>query len=122
MKYTYATLLLNETGAEINEQNLSAVLEASQTEFSVSRVKAVIAALEDVDIDEHVAAAPTGDDGGHDDHVEEETADEPVADEPTDAFDLVAVDDGDAEPPATDGGLPTAHAEQTDSDDPTKGR
>jgi large subunit ribosomal protein L12 len=118
MKYTYATLLLNETGAEINEQNLSAVLEASQTEFSVSRVKAIIAALEDVNIDEHVAAAPTGDDGSHEDHFEEE----PVATEANEAFGLVAFDDGDAESPATDGGLPATHSEQTDSDDPTEGR
>ncbi|ELZ31414.1 50S ribosomal protein L12P [Halogeometricum pallidum JCM 14848] len=119
MKYTYATLLLNETGAEINEQNLSAVLEASQTEFSVSRVKAVIAALEDVDIDEHVAAAPTGDEPDHEDHSEEG---EPVADGATEAFDLVASDDGESESTATDGGLPTTRSEQTDSDDPTEGR
>lgn len=53
MEYIYATLTLNETGAEINEQNLTAVLEAADApEVTESRIKAIVAALEDVDIDE----------------------------------------------------------------------
>lgn len=55
MEYTYAVLLLNETGAEINEQNLTTTLESTGFEPSESRVKAIIAALEDVDIEEAVA-------------------------------------------------------------------
>lgn len=56
MKYTYATLILNETGAEINERNLTAVLEAADaTDISSSRIKALVAALEDVDLDEYAS-------------------------------------------------------------------
>lgn len=50
MEYAYATGLLNETGAEINEENLKAVLEAAGTPVQESRVKAVVAALEDIEI------------------------------------------------------------------------
>lgn len=58
MKYTYATLLLHETGAEINEHNLTSVLEAADAnEITNSRVKALVAALEDVDIGDYAAAA-----------------------------------------------------------------
>ncbi|WP_101298213.1 50S ribosomal protein P1 [Halegenticoccus soli] len=61
MEYVYAALILNETGEEINEDNLTAVLEAAGVDVEESRVKALVAALEDVDIDEAVetaAAAP----------------------------------------------------------------
>ena len=61
MEYVYAALILNETGEEINEDNLTEVLEAAGVDVEESRVKALVAALEDVDIDEAVqqaAAAP----------------------------------------------------------------
>ena len=51
MEYAYATLLLNESGEEINEENLTAVLEASGNTVETSRVKALVAALEGVDLD-----------------------------------------------------------------------
>jgi len=63
MEYVYAALILNESGAEINEQNLTDVLEAAGVSVEQSRVKALVAALEDVDIDEAVdeaAAVPAG--------------------------------------------------------------
>lgn len=50
MKYTYATLLLNETGEEINERNLADVLDSANAEFQDSRLKALVAALEDVNV------------------------------------------------------------------------
>lgn len=56
MEYTYATLLLDESDEEINERNLTAVLEAADCQVQESRVKALVAALEDVDI----AAATKG--------------------------------------------------------------
>lgn len=56
MNYAYATLMLKRSGEEINEQNLTAVLEASGTAVEASRVKAVVAALEDIDLDEAVSA------------------------------------------------------------------
>ncbi|ACV10444.1 ribosomal protein 60S [Halorhabdus utahensis DSM 12940] len=93
MEYVYAALILNETGEEINEDNLTNVLDAAGVDVEESRVKALVAALEDVDIDEAVeeaAAVPaaTGgaaggeveaDDEGGDDAEEadeEEAADE----------------------------------------------
>jgi large subunit ribosomal protein L12 len=63
MEYVYAALILNETSAEINEENLTSVLEAAGTDVEESRVKALVAALEDVNIEEAVeqaAAVPAG--------------------------------------------------------------
>lgn len=51
MEYTYAALLLHESGAELNQANLTAVLEAGGSPAEESRVKALVAALEDVDLD-----------------------------------------------------------------------
>ncbi|GAB7092211.1 hypothetical protein JCM18237_24820 [Halorubrum luteum] len=50
MEYAYATCILNETGEEINEENLTAVLEAAGCSVIESRIKAIVAALEDVDV------------------------------------------------------------------------
>jgi len=93
MEYVYAALILNESGEEINEENLTDVLDAAGVDVEESRVKALVAALEDVDISEAVeeaAAAPVAagggaaapaeggaDDGGAD---EEEAAEEEEAD------------------------------------------
>jgi len=57
MEYVYAALILNESGEEINEENLTGVLEAAGVDVEESRVKALVAALEDVDIDEAVEEA-----------------------------------------------------------------
>lgn len=104
MKYTYATLLLSETGAEINEQNLVAVLDATGTNVSASRVKATIAALEGVDIPTVAGALPAD---GEDPAVPE--ADEFEPPESTATGDgLAATEDQEApeseDPAATDGG------------------
>ena len=67
MEYIYAALILNETGEEINEDNLTSVLDAAGADIEESRVKALVAALEDVDIEEAVeqaAAVPAGGAGG----------------------------------------------------------
>ena len=67
MEYVYAALILNESGAEINEKNLTNVLDAASVDVEESRVKALVAALEDVDIDEAVAdaaAVPAATGGG----------------------------------------------------------
>ena len=67
MEYVYAALILNEYGAEINEQNLTSVLEGAQVDVEKSRVKALVAALEDVDISqavEEAAAVPASGGGG----------------------------------------------------------
>src|SRR6056297_2482539 len=63
MEYVYAALILNESDEEINEDNVTAVLDAAGVDVEESRVKALVAALEDVDIEEAVeqaAAVPAG--------------------------------------------------------------
>ncbi len=65
MEYVYAALILNEAEEEINEENLTDVLEAAGVDVEESRVKALVAALEDVDIDDAIAeAAPVATGGG----------------------------------------------------------
>jgi len=67
MEYVYAALLLHESGEEINEDNVTAVLETAGITVEESRVKALVAALEDVDIEdavEQAAAVPAGGGGG----------------------------------------------------------
>jgi large subunit ribosomal protein L12 len=69
MEYVYAALILNESGEEINEANLTDVLDAAGVDVEESRVKALVAALEDVDISEAVeeataVPATTGGGGG----------------------------------------------------------
>jgi large subunit ribosomal protein L12 len=98
MEYVYAALILHESGEELNEDNITSVLEAAGVDVEESRVKALVAALEDVDIEEAVetaAAAPAaGAAGGsaaaesesaeEEDEDEEEAADEEAADEDED--------------------------------------
>jgi large subunit ribosomal protein L12 len=86
MEYVYAALILNESGEELNEDNITAVLEAAGVDVEESRVKALVAALEDVDIEEAIetaAAAPAapaaGGAGGVPDTVDEDEAEEAEA-------------------------------------------
>ena len=67
MEYVYAALILHETDEEINEANLTDVLEAAGIDVEESRAKALVAALEDVDVEEAIdtaAAVPAGGGGG----------------------------------------------------------
>lgn len=57
MEYIYAAMLLHSAGKEINEENLSNVLKASGIEVDEARVKALVAALEGVNIDEVIKQA-----------------------------------------------------------------
>ena len=52
MEYIYAAMLLHTAGQEVNEESVKKVLEAAGSEADDARVKALIAALEDVDIEE----------------------------------------------------------------------
>ncbi|GAB7092951.1 hypothetical protein JCM30237_01030 [Halolamina litorea] len=87
MEYVYAALTLNESGEEINEENITAVLEAAGVDVEESRVKALVAALEDVDIEDAIetaAAAPAapaagGAAGGADESEEADEAEEEEA-------------------------------------------
>ena len=92
MEYVYAALILHESDAEINEDNLTAVLEAAGVDVEESRVKALVAALEDVDIEDALstaAAVPASasaggatEAGGGDDEAEEEADAEEADAEP----------------------------------------
>lgn len=57
MEYVYAAMLIHSAGKEITEENVSGVLDAAGVEVDDSRVKALIAALDGVDIEEAVAQA-----------------------------------------------------------------
>ena len=100
MEYVYAALILNETGEEINEDNVTGVLEAAGVDVEESRVKALVAALEDVDIEEAIetaAAAPAAGaaaGGSADADAADEADDDDEADE-ADAADEADDDDED---------------------------
>jgi len=88
MEYVYAALILNETGEELNEDNLTDVLEAAGVDVEESRVKALVAALEDVDIDEAVeeaAAVPAATGGAAGGEVEADDEGDDEADEADEA-------------------------------------
>ena len=59
MEYIYAAMLLHKAGKEINEENVSQILKAAGVEADQARVKALVAALSEVDIEEAIKAAPT---------------------------------------------------------------
>ena len=108
MEYVYAALILNETGAEISESNLTDVLDAAGVDVEESRVKALVAALEDVDIDEAVeqaAAVPASTGGGAASGGQVEPAD----------------DGGDEEPEAADTEPEGDDDDEDDGDDEASG-
>jgi len=57
MEYVYAALLLHSAGKEINEENLRKVLEAAGVSPDEARLKALVAALDGVNIDEVIEKA-----------------------------------------------------------------
>jgi large subunit ribosomal protein L12 len=58
MEYVYAALLLHKQKKEINEANITSVIKASGAVVNEAQVKALVAALADVNIDEAIKAAP----------------------------------------------------------------
>ena len=58
MEYVYAALLLHKLKKEVTEDNLTSVVKASGAEVNEAQVKALVAALTDVNIDEAIKAAP----------------------------------------------------------------
>ena len=60
MEYIYAAMLLHRAGKEINEENLTRVLEAAGVNVDPIRVKSLVAALKEIDIDEAIKATPIG--------------------------------------------------------------
>jgi len=59
MENVYAAMLLHKAGKEINEENVTSVLTASGITVDAVQVKALVASLSEVDIDEAIKAAPT---------------------------------------------------------------
>ncbi len=57
MEYVYASLLLHYAGKPVNEENVKKVLEAAGVEVDEARVKALVAALNEIDIDEAIKSA-----------------------------------------------------------------
>ena len=57
MEYVYASLLLHYAGKPITEENVKKILEAAGIEADEARIKALVAALREVDIEEAIKAA-----------------------------------------------------------------
>jgi len=57
MEYIYAALMLNSAGKEITEEGITSILGAAGIDVDTSRAKALVAALENVDIESAVAQA-----------------------------------------------------------------
>ena len=91
MELVYAALTLHEAGKEVNEDNLSAIVDAADLDVEDSEIKALVAALEDVDIEEAMetavaaggaaaAPAPAAEESAEEE-AEEEEEEEEEADE-----------------------------------------
>ena len=57
MEYIYTALLLHKAGKDINEANLKKVLEAAGVAVDAGRVKALVVALEGVNIEQAIKEA-----------------------------------------------------------------
>ncbi len=57
MEYVYAAMLLHSAKKEINEANVSKVLDAAGIGADASRVKALVASLKDINIEEAIQKA-----------------------------------------------------------------
>ncbi len=58
MEYVYAALMLHKLKKDINEDNITSLVKASGAEVNVAQVKALVASLADVNIEEAIKAAP----------------------------------------------------------------
>jgi large subunit ribosomal protein L12 len=54
MEYIYAAMLLHKAGKKIEEGSVKKVLEAAEVKIDESRVKALVASLDGVNIDEAI--------------------------------------------------------------------
>jgi large subunit ribosomal protein L12 len=59
MENIYAAMLLHKAGKEINEETVTSVLKAAGITVDAVQVKALVASLSEVNIDEAIKAAPT---------------------------------------------------------------
>jgi large subunit ribosomal protein L12 len=57
MEYVYAAMLLHNAGKPVDEESVTKVLSAAGINVDASRVKALVASLSEVDIDEAIKSA-----------------------------------------------------------------
>ena len=58
MEYVYAALMLHKLEKEVNEENVANVVKATGAEVNEAQVKALVASLADVNIEDAIKAAP----------------------------------------------------------------
>ena len=58
MEYVYAALMLHKLEKEVTEENVTNIVKASGAEVNEAQVKALVASLADVNIDDAIKAAP----------------------------------------------------------------
>ena len=58
MEYVYAALILHKLQKEVTEENVTNIVKASGAEVNEGQVKALVASLADVNIDDAIKAAP----------------------------------------------------------------
>ena len=58
MEYVYAALMFHKLKKDVNEDNITNLVKASGAEVNPAQVKALVASLADVNIDEAIKAAP----------------------------------------------------------------
>ena len=57
MEYVYAALMLHKLEKEVNEANVASVVKATGAEVNEAQVKALVASLADVNIEDAIKAA-----------------------------------------------------------------
>jgi large subunit ribosomal protein L12 len=58
MEYVYAALMLHKLEKEVNEANVTSVVKATGAEVNEAQVKALVASLADVNIEDAIKVAP----------------------------------------------------------------
>ncbi len=57
MEYVYAAMLLHSAKKEINESALESILKTASVEYDSTRVKALVASIKNINIDDAIAKA-----------------------------------------------------------------
>ena len=97
MEYMYAAMLLHSAGKEIDESSLGNILNAAGISPDTVRVKALVAALAEVDIEEALkapvltAAAPAATPAAQEEEEEEQPKEEEKEEEEEDLQGLSAL-------------------------------
>jgi len=57
MEYVYAAMLLHSAKKEVNQASIEAVLKSASVSFDEARVKALVASIKNINIDDAIAKA-----------------------------------------------------------------